>query len=211
MIQTLSSRLRVLALGILFAAAACGEPGSPTAAPEAPAGVAEAPVAGIGEILDAPQQVQTLLRATPLAAPVSASREIGIFGGWIGLPGTGGSIFFPPGAVTRPTRITMTAPAGAAVAYEFAPHGINFIVPPIITQELNGIAVPADARLFAGYFANLADVNLATGVGAVTELLDVSTSFGLRTARFPIGHFSGYLIATGRSRGGDDFGDDAGH
>lgn len=157
----------------------------------------------IGTLLGTPDTVVALRRLQPLASTLTVSKNIGVFGGTLAIPAAGVSIYFPPGAVLRSTTMTMSAPAGSVVAYEFGPHGTRFLLPPVITQNLSGVAMsgvdPSD--LIAAYFTSLSDVNLSTGVSLVTELLNLTVSLGSKTVHFPVGHFSGYLVATGYDRG----------
>jgi hypothetical protein len=110
------------------------------------------------------------------------------------VPGTGLTVVVPPLALSSKQIITVTALAGSDVAYEFAPHGLKFPVPLVATQKLNstdaGSGLIDPKLLFVGYFSDATKDNL------VSELLNVSISAG--TAVFPIWHFSGYIVASGR-------------
>jgi hypothetical protein len=142
----------------------------------------------------APTTVTPLERTTPLATPVSASAYLGPLGGAISVPGTGLTVVVPPLALSSKQIITVTALAGSDVAYEFAPHGLKFPVPLVATQKLSstdaGTGLIDPKLLFVGYFSDATQDNL------VSELLNVSISAG--TAVFPIWHFSGYIVASGR-------------
>jgi len=161
---------------------------APTAAPSS------APDLLLKGILTEPTTVTSLKRTTPLATSVSASAYIGPLGGAISVPGTGLSVVIPPLALSSRQLITITALPGSDVAYEFAPHGLKFPVPLVATQKLNntdaGTGLLDPKLLFVGYFADGTKPNL------VSELLNVSISAG--TAVFPIWHFSGYIVASGR-------------
>jgi len=115
-------------------------------------------------------------------------------GGTISVPGTGLTVVVPPLALSSKQIITITALAGKDVAYEFEPHGLKFPVPLIATQRLSstdaGTGLIDPKLLFVGYFSD------ATKDNIVSELLNVSVSAG--TAVFPIWHFSGYIVASGR-------------
>jgi hypothetical protein len=67
-------------------------------------------------------------------------------------------------------------------------------VPLVATQKLNntdaGTGLLDPKLLFVGYFADQTQPNI------VSELLNVGISLG--TAVFPIWHFSGYIVASGR-------------
>jgi hypothetical protein len=189
------SSLRTIALSLLVVAAGCGQDATAPAASSLKA---------MASLLGSPATVAVITRNVPLAAPISASATIGALGGVINLPGAGLKVVVPALAVTSPTRLTVTALAGSQVAYEFEPHGTRFLVPLIATQNLvgtsalNGGLLPAP--LFTGYFSSVSDLNPLNGTGLVSELLGTSVSLLTKTAVFPIPHFSGWLIATGKGQ-----------
>ena len=186
-------RVRFL-IPILAAAlvASCSTSEGPVA--PAPTASVESPDLLLKGVLTEPTTVTGLKRTTPLATSVSASAYIGPLGGVISVPGTGLTVVVPALALPSKQLITITALAGSDVAYEFAPHGLKFPVPLVATQKLSntdaGTGLIDPKLLFVGYFADQTQPNL------VTELLNVSISAG--TAVFPIWHFSGYIVASGR-------------
>jgi hypothetical protein len=182
---------------VVVSAAACGT----MDAPSAPARSVTPPPASSSIILGSPTTVTPLLRNTSLAAPVSVSKSIGILGGTIAIPSAGLTVVVPALALTSTKTITVTALAGNKVAYEFAPHGLTFTVPLVMTQNLSntqaqtgGLVNPLN--LILGYFPNSANVT------SVTELLSVSVNLQSQLAVSTLWHFSGYIFAGGR--GGDD-------
>ena len=152
--------------------------------------------------------VVTLSRAVLLTRDVSQSAIIGPEGGTLEIAASGGRITFPPGALTTPMRVTMTAKAGWNVAYEFAPHGITFAVPVIVEQSLGNLLASGGARaLQAGYYQDDLDAVLADtrqSLARVTELRQVllDRPTDPRFARFFISHFSGYIMSSGFASGG---------
>lgn len=156
-------------------------------------------------LLDAPTSVQVVTRDVPLTAPVSASRLVGVFGGMISLPDAGLTLIVPAFALTAPTTITVTAVPGSELAYEFEPHGTQFRIPLIVTQQLAGTsAAPGGilpTTLRAGYFANVLDLDQVAGTALVSELLGTSFSNWNGSVSFAVRHFSGYLIAAGEDGG----------
>jgi hypothetical protein len=138
---------------------------------------------------------------------ITTSATIGAFGGTLALPGAGLTVVVPPFAVTSPTKITVTAVAGNQVAYQFDPHGTQFLVPLVVTQSLIGTSALSGGLLpqplVAGYFASLSDLNTLDGTALVSELLSTSVSLLTKTAVFPVFHFSGYLVASGVADMGD--------
>lgn len=189
--------MRLLAVASLFAVASCDSATAPT--PTSASNSAS-------RLLISPTTVKVVTRNTPLAAPISASATIGLLGGSINLPGTGMKIVFPALSVPAGTRITVTALAGNQVAYEFQPHGIRFLTPALITQNLTGTSAVnsggllntlLNGGLFGGYFANVSDLDPNAGTALVSELLGVALNLSSKTATFPVFHFSGYLVAMG--------------
>jgi hypothetical protein len=156
-------------------------------------------------LLGAPTQVHVVTRDQPLTAPVSASRLVGVFGGVINLPDAGLSVVVPAFAVTAPTTITVTAVPGNQLAYEFEPHGLQFRVPLIVTQQLAGTSAVSGGilanKLYAGYFADVLDLDQLGGTALVSELLGTSINTWNGSVSFAVRHFSGYLIAAGEDGG----------
>jgi len=192
--RTTSLRCIGFATALVFIAG-CGENASTTS----PA-TAVASSSAMRSILSSPTAVQVVTRDVALNSPVSTSAVIGAFGGTLSLPGTGLRVVVPAFAVTSPTRITVTAVAGNQVAYEFEPHGIRFLAPLVVTQDLAGTGVYngglLQSGIVAGYFASVSDLDPANGTALVSELLSTSLSLLNHSATFAVFHFSGYLVAT---------------
>ncbi|HET9425185.1 MAG TPA: hypothetical protein VFO55_07440 [Gemmatimonadaceae bacterium] len=191
--RPVTTRLALLAL--MAVAAGCDKT---VTAPSAPgAGAHKA-------ILSSPVSVSVVTRNTALATAQSASAVIGLLGGRLTLPGAGLTVVIPPFALTSPTRITVTAVAGNQLAYEFAPHGIRFLAPLVVTQSLLGTSALSGGLLpkplIAGYFASLSDLDPLAGTAQVSEILGTSVNLQTGTVTFPVVHFSGYLVATGDDR-----------
>jgi hypothetical protein len=191
--------LRLLAIATLVVAASCDR--GATAPAAVPTGESAT------NLLFAPTTVSVVKRNTPLASPLSASAYVGLLGGQISIPAAGIKVVIPPLALTRTTRITVTAVAGSSVAYEFQPHGIRFLAPLLVTQNLVGTSAYTGGllppRLYAGYFNSLSDLDLLSNTGLVSELLGVVLNLNAKSATFPVFHFSGYLVATGKADGSD--------
>ena len=169
-----------------------------TGEPVAPSAVAPAPVASqsLTGLLSSPQTVQPLQRTVPLPSNISASAYIGALGGTISIPSAGLTVVVPALALPTRTLVTVTALAGSNVAYEFAPHGIKFPVPLVVTQSLKntqaqtgGLVDPLSLK--AAYFPD------STNVTSVTEILGVDINLLSQTAIFNVWHFSGYILAGG--------------
>ena len=198
-------RRRILVLStalVAVVAAACVSTDIPTA-PSGPAGSVPTEAteanASLTNLLGLanPIEVTPLQRTTPLASSVSTSATVGPLGGTLSLPGAGLLVVVPPLAVSSKQTITVTAVAGSNVAYEFAPHGLKFNVPLVVTQNLaltqasrNGLVSPLS--LFAGYFPD------STKPTSITEQLNVNVNLLNSVATFTVWHFSGYILASGR-------------
>jgi len=138
--------------------------------------------------------VQVLERSAPRRSTEQASRVIGPEGGVIRLEKAGLSIFFPPGALEEATEITLTAPAGRLLGYEFQPHGLRFETPVTVYQDLAvvvGTALDrqADSPLLAAYFEGPLRPSVEPKEIRPFRVLG---ALGV----FEIEHFSGYVIAT---------------
>ncbi|MBC7789518.1 MAG: hypothetical protein H7Z74_06210 [Anaerolineae bacterium] len=194
-----SSRMKHSAIAVAAAILLAGCSDTNPVAPAAP--VAPAPEALISLLLPNPQEVSVVTRNVPLQVPVTRSASIGLLGGVISIPEAGLKIIVPPLAVRSRTTFTVNAPAGSAVAYEFGPHGARFLVPLIIEQDLRNTNAyrntPILGSLEAGYFTDLKSLGLTA---LVTEILPVIYDPITAKARFTVGHFSGYLLASGRQK-----------
>ena len=170
----------------------------PTAVPHPEASAPGAPNASLLTTVTSLLSVDGLQRTTPLAAPITVSKAIGIDGGTLAIPAAGVTVVVPRGALTQPTTITMTARAGSLVAYDFAPHGITFAKPLVFTQQLKG----TNASLLTAPFLQLGyypDANLLTKTGGlVSELLGGTLNTLTWSFTAPIPHFSGYIVTCRR-------------
>ena len=160
----------------------------------------KAPVTGL---LATTTAVLTLVtgaqRTSPLPSSITVTQAIGIAGGTLSLPQAGATIIVPAGALTATTLISMTARVGNVIAYDFAPHGTTFAKPVVFTQTLAGTNVPPllVAQLQLGYYAD--PTALTTLGGSVSEFIIGSANLVNGTFTSNIVHFSGYMVACGRS------------
>lgn len=199
--------MRRRTLGLYIAAfatlvvAACSTSDSPVSPRSgSPSGVTEpeAPQTPSTSLLALNTTIVTpLLRTQPLSNPLSASATVGPLGGTLAIPGAGIVVVVPPLALSSRQKITVTAVAGSNVAYEFAPHGLKFNVPLVVTQSLWGTQAAKGGSidplsLFAGYFPD------STKVTSITEQLNVNLNLLNQVATFTVWHFSGYILASGR-------------
>jgi hypothetical protein len=199
--RSLSSLFAAVAL---FAAAGCGGTDNPTSPSAAAARPVPTETAHHSLLFSSPVNVKPLQRTTPLAAPITVSKYIGILGGTIAIPQAGLSVVVPPLAVTSTKLFKITALAGSNVAYTFEPHGTNFTLPLVATQSLKNTQAQAGGlidplSLSVGYFTDDNNVNL------VSELLTVGVNLLNQTSVVTLWHFSGYMWSTGRCDDSSDF------
>lgn len=190
-----------VATALVFSACSDGGVTAPVAPVESGAA---SNLLGLGGLLQT--AVAPITRNTPLAEGVSWSFTVGPSGATSSNSVVGLTIRVPYGAVSSPTTITVTALKGSAVAYSFAPHGLQFDRNVILTQKLQGTSAGSQLLplLTGAYFANDDDI-LDNGLAIVTELLSGLLNPLTKSFSFGIEHFSGYLVASGRSgRGGSE-------
>jgi hypothetical protein len=190
----------VAAVAVSVTLAACGATDSTAPTPPAASAPTTAPDAAstnlLTTLLGSPQNITPVHRNTPLARSITVSKRIGILGGTIAIPEAGVSIVVPPLAIPAAKTISVTAMAGDKVAYEFAPHGLKFTLPLVMTQNMSktdasgGLLGLLDLKV--GYFP---DSNNPT---SVTELLGVQVNVLNQTTITTLWHFSGYIFAGGR-------------
>lgn len=140
-------------------------------------------------------------RATPLAQDLSWSFIAGPNGGSSSNAATGLAISIPSGALADDVTITVTALAGSDVAYRFEPHGLLFSRSAYLTQDLTKTTADllSGLTLSGAYFSTDTLELSSGGLALVSEVIGALVNPLTRTATFPIGHFSGYILASGRS------------
>jgi hypothetical protein len=202
----MTSLFRRVAAIALIAATGCSVDRSPTAVtPSAPSarsgdllggltGVIGSTLSGVTGLLTT---VHGVRRTTPLAAPITVTKVIGLYGGSLSIPQAGVTVVVPYGALKANTEITMTARAGSMIAYDFAPHGIVFAKPLVFSQNLRGttasLLTPLSLKL--AYYDDPSLLGETTAV--VSELITGVTNLLTGTFTSTIPHFSGYLLACG--------------
>ena len=196
------NRFRTLSAALALAAASlvsssCRDATAPTSRAEAPSALLGLPSGlggGVATLVDT--TVSTLQLAVPLLSDISRSATIGPDGGVIEIPETGFRLDVPKNALMAPTLITVTAVQGSTVAYEFEPHGLTLNKRLVVTQSLGLTSIVSNllGRSFTGaYFTSRDDLH-PDGTAFVHELEPTSVDLFSLTARFSIGHFSGYLV-----------------
>ena len=194
-------RIGALALALTLAACSADQVGAPTQMKAAQSGPDASLLGGLVGTVTGVLNLTTsdaVQRTTPLAAPITVSKQIGYYGGTLSIPEAGVTVTVPVGALTKTTTITMTARAGSLIAYDFSPTGTQFAKPLVFRQTLKGTNVTllqapllrlgyySDPGLLGTLSATVSDLLLG-----VTNLLDWSFTA-------PINHFSGYVLLCGR-------------
>jgi len=101
------------------------------------------------------------------------------------------------GALAADQQITVTALAGAPVAYSFSPH-LTFAQPAVLTQTLQGTSAASLLSILSGaHFAGESLQLSASGLARVDEIVPTIVNSLTQTVSFTVGHFSGWIIATG--------------
>lgn len=191
--------LATLAAATLAMVGACSGAGDSLTGPRrvegAPAHLLGGLVDGATSLLIAPVK-----RTTPLANDISWSFTVGSAGGSSSNAASGLTISVPSGAVSTQTTITVTALAGSEVAYGFQPHGFVFAKKVYLTQDLRGTSGGLLESVLSGAHFSTDRLQLnSDGLALVTEIVPALTNIFSQTVTFGIGHFSGWIVATGRA------------
>lgn len=113
-----------------------------------------------------------------------AARIIGPEGGTIGAGIA--TLRIPPGALDRPTVITVESPATFELQAEFRPHGLQFRVRPTLTMDYGHCLRPRWTRERIAYLDD---------EGEVLEWPDSRDRSDADVVDASIGHFSRYAVA----------------
>ena len=146
--------------------------------------------------------VAPVKRTTPLANDVSWTFSAGPNGGYTSNAALGITVNIPAGALDNNVVITVTALKGAPIAYRFSPH-LEFEKTVSISQSLKGTNAGLLTSLLVkgAHFPGDAPDYTDSGLAIVDEVVPAVLSglFGTlnRTATFGVGHFSGWLVASG--------------
>jgi hypothetical protein len=146
--------------------------------------------------------VVKLLKRDDALPAITASAVIGPKGGRLQIADAGVVLDFPRGAVSVPTRITVTALRGRNVAYLFEPHGTVFNEPVTLRQSLRNTTAWKDAsfaaQLQGSYFDRLL-VDPTEVYARSLERREGKLKESAKWLEFTIEHFSGYMVSTGKS------------
>jgi hypothetical protein len=143
-------------------------------------------------------------RTTPLPADVVWSFTAGPGGAVSSNSSVGLTVTIPSGALSSPTTITVTALAGAPVAYQFEPH-LVFNKKVTLRQSLQGTSAGLLNQLLlkGAHFATDGLVVSPSGLVAVTEIVPAVVNILNRSVSFDVQHFTGWLVASGYDGGNE--------
>ena len=191
--------LALLALALFTLPTSCRDALAPEPVVEqqpAPDALLGLPDLGWGPVRLVDTTVTALRWQTPLESDISRSAVIGPAGGSISIGELGFRFTVPAGALSEPTNVTVTAVAGSIVAYEFAPHGLRFDERATFSQELRytGLTSVLGVLMRGAYFESRDDL-FPDGTAEVSELIPTRLDILPLRVRFPVKHFSGYIVA----------------
>src|SRR3954468_18012084 len=181
-----SRHLATLAVAAITAIiAACSDAAAPLApsasdrdlSPETQQAVTKA--SALASTLPESYVTQGLLREKPLEKAVTVTKVIRYKGGTIDVPGTDFQLRVPRGAFTGSSMtFSVTGVAGAAVAYDFEPRGVHFLVPLTFVQKLGHTSLHKaktppglEKKLVGAYFTDASMIDAQTGIAIVAEFL----------------------------------------
>lgn len=139
--------------------------------------------------------LEALRYEVPRSFSSSATRTIGPEGGWIVV--SGAVLRVPAGALSQPTSIDVTVPAGDYLQVQFAPHGLLFAAPVRLYVSLDGTPAEDDPALLSDLVLVYVGDALPDGGALVAQEVIPIKVYENGFASVEIGHFSGYVIATG--------------
>ena len=140
----------------------------------------------IGGCAESPSAPDAAAVPTVVSAPsfaVSSSSTAAVIGSAGGTLQAGGhKVFFPAGALSQPTLITMTV-SGAGIGVEMGPHGTVFpaSAQPVLTLDVAGTDLRGYRSVSIGYFDE---------AGQVYEVLSTEVIGNGNKLRASLPHFS---------------------
>ena len=182
----------------------------PAAAPAAPSGsllggvtsLVGGVVTTVTSVLEVDELLPVLHRRTALSHDLTWSFVAGPNGTTNYNSTTGLTIVIPRGALSSYQTITVTAPAGSLMQYQFGPHGLQFAKQVELRQDL-GLADLTTLlglnQITGAYYASpTLQYDSTTNTAHVDELEPTSVNLLTLSTSIKIQHFSGYILATGR-------------
>jgi hypothetical protein len=198
-----------LSVAVALVTVACSDSSRSLTAPTMRGPAASQNLLGLGGLLGTVTDLllPPVKRTTPLASDVSWTFTAGPGGATSSNSDVGLTVVVPYGALATTQQITVTALAGAPVAYRFEPH-LVFSKKVYLTQSLRGTNVGLVSSLLnslllsGGHFAgDQLEVN-ASGLAILNEAVPATTNLWTRTSTFGVEHFTGWILASGRADDG---------
>jgi hypothetical protein len=156
----------------------------------------------VTSILPVDELLPVLHRRQSLRQDVTWSFVAGPDGATSHNSATGLTIVIPRGALTTTQTITVRAPAGSLIQYEFGPHGLQFAKPVELRQDLTladlTVLLGLDKISGAYYGQGSLQYDPSTNLAHVDELEPTTVNLLTLSTSVKIQHFSGYILATGR-------------
>lgn len=199
---------RLLALSALAFTAACADSlTAPTPEVSRSNGLLSSALQGLNGTVNGLVNAKALLRNRPITQDLSKSVLIrNTTGGVIEIFELGLRVEVPAGALPRDTMtITVTPQLGRMIAYDFQPHGTQFRKPLVFRQNLTATSWDAPffvGTLSGGYFKANTQLNPLRNTALLDEVIGALV-IGPNVT-FPVHHFSGYMVSSGRASVSDD-------
>lgn len=180
--RTLSTVLVAAAAALVAASCSDGVPTAPLAPAAATTASTHWPYNGHGS----PNSSQSGLVRCENHSTFVGEGEIGANGGQI-VVGTS-RIIFPPGALTKKTKIKATIPAGEhlTMTFEFEPHGVQFKKPAGLVFDASSCDIPSWSA---------PDIVYLSATGEILQHIQSYYSNHWHFVAAPIWHFSRYAVA----------------
>ncbi|NUO64251.1 MAG: hypothetical protein HOQ11_14650 [Gemmatimonadaceae bacterium] len=188
-------RLHVTIAAALIALAACGDRSATpdrTVGPTAPTAASPAQLdlsSTSAQLALAPVGAQSELLACPSMKAAQTSRIIGPGGGLIAV--NGNAIAIPRGAVSTPTRFTLTVPGSGFAEVDVRAEGADHYVfsrPVVITIDYSSCGVAPAAKPFYGWYIDQSSHSLLENMAGVDDRYNQRLFFATM-------HLSGYAVA----------------
>lgn len=197
-----------LLLATLALASGCAD--APDASPLATDGAAlegrYQALVGTVATAEAGERVEILRRKTALKHGIRVTATIGIQGGTLPIPEAGIWVVFPAGWLPlepgESVRVSVSSLPGDRAVYLFEPHGLQFAQPVWIYQDIRKTEAfrnPAQLSALRGAYFPDASFLGTDGTALVQEIRATEVDGIGGMVRFPVDHFSGYLLTSGRS------------
>lgn len=134
---------------------------------------------------------------------------IGPDGGSLAIPGSQFMIYFPQGALSTPTAVTITAKESPWVTYDMSPHGTVFRKPVYVFQGLENTEIFGTLAACSAYGAYLPTGNDVIDPDDTATATETTMSFTVsgfaewnefaspQMSIWIINHFSRYMLASG--------------